>query len=168
MKLVLMRRDFVRCQILSRKIFRKHLNEAGLEALKVQYFQFMVRYYVHEKMVLETAKAYQTIYDTYHKSSELNAPEEKARAFQNFVIYLMVAPYTNEKVDLLNIANSLYTRELDEAELLARYMRKFLSNELLPFNNQEVEGQFAQFEPFRADVTEHAGLHMEDFLRQLI
>lgn len=31
MKLVLLRRDFVRCQILSRKISRKHLSEAGLE-----------------------------------------------------------------------------------------------------------------------------------------
>ena len=31
MKLVLQRRDFVRCQILSRKISKKHLNERGLE-----------------------------------------------------------------------------------------------------------------------------------------
>ncbi len=35
MKLVLGRRDFVRCQILSRKISKKHLNEKGLEAQKI-------------------------------------------------------------------------------------------------------------------------------------
>jgi len=29
----------------------------------------MVRYYVHEKMIFDTAKAYQTIYDTYNKSN---------------------------------------------------------------------------------------------------
>jgi len=168
MKLVLERRDFVRCQILSRKISRKHLGEAGLEAQKIQYFEFMVRYYVHEKMVLDTAKAFQTIYDT-HSKAELDLDgQQKRRAFQNFIVYLMVAPYTNEKVDLLNIANSLYARELDENELLARFVRKFLSNELLPFNSQEIEGQFAQFEPFRADLTEHAAKHAEDFLRQLI
>jgi len=69
MKLVLSRRDFVRCQIMSRKISRKHLNEAGLERQKIQYFQFMTRYYIHEKMILDTAKAYQTIYDTYNKSN---------------------------------------------------------------------------------------------------
>ena len=80
----------------------------------------------------------------------------------------MVAPHTNEKVDLLNIASALYARELDENELLARYLRKFLGAELLPFNKQEVEGQFALFEPFRPEVTEHAGLHMEEFLRQLV
>ena len=56
----------------------------------------------------------------------------------------MVAPYTNEKVDLLNIADSLYTRELDSNELLAKFMRKFLSFELMPFNDKEIE-QLADF-----------------------
>ena len=33
----------------------------------------MVRYYIHEKLILDTAKSYQTIYDTYNKSDpELN------------------------------------------------------------------------------------------------
>ena len=38
MKLVLIRRDFVRCQILSRKISKRHLNEKGLERQKIEYF----------------------------------------------------------------------------------------------------------------------------------
>ena len=58
MKLVLGRRDFVRCQILSRKISKKHINEKGLELQKIQYYRFMVQYYVHEKQTLESAKAY--------------------------------------------------------------------------------------------------------------
>jgi len=99
----------------------------------------MVQYYVHEKMILDVAKSYQTIYDTYNKSdSALNLDptgELKAKAFENFIIYLMVSPFTNEKVDLLNIAESLYGRELDQNELISRYMRKFLSSELLPFND---------------------------------
>jgi 26S proteasome regulatory subunit N5 len=35
MKLVLNRADFVRCQILSRKISKRHLNEKGLEKQKI-------------------------------------------------------------------------------------------------------------------------------------
>lgn len=35
MELVLQRQDFVRCQILSRKISRKHLNDKTLEAQKI-------------------------------------------------------------------------------------------------------------------------------------
>ena len=68
MKLVLMRKDFVRCQILSRKISKRHLSEVGLEALKIQYFLYMIQYYVHEKMILDAAKSYQTIFDTINKA----------------------------------------------------------------------------------------------------
>lgn len=143
MKLVLNRRDFVRCQIMSRKISKKHINEAGLERQKIQYYLYMTKYYIHEKMILETAKAYQTIYDTYNKSNpdlQLDPSGElKSVAFQNFILYLMVAPYTNEKVDLLNIAESLYSRELDANELIAKFMRKFLTYELMPFNDREIE-----------------------------
>ena len=74
MKLVLMRKDFVRCQILSRKISKRHLGEAGLEELKIQYYLYMIQYYIHEKMILDAAKAYQTIFDTINKAEgELSA-----------------------------------------------------------------------------------------------
>ena len=77
----------------------------------------MVLYYVHERMTLDAAKSYQTIYDTYNKSDpELNldpSNQLKPAAFQNFIIYLMLSPYTNEKVDLLNIVEAMYGRELD-------------------------------------------------------
>ena len=164
MKLVLIRRDFVRVQILSRKISKKHISEKGLETQKIQFYSFLLKYFIHEKMTLDTAKAYQTIYDTYNKSdAELNLDptgELKNTSFQNFIIYLMIAPYDNEKVDLLNIVNSLYTRELDSNETLSKYLRKFLSFEIMPFNDQEIEEQVRQYEPFREDLTEHAKTHL--------
>lgn len=43
---------------MSRKISKKNIGEKGLEGAKVQYFRFMVQYYVHERMTLDTAKAY--------------------------------------------------------------------------------------------------------------
>ena len=118
MKLVLNRRDFVRCQIMSRKISRRHLNEKGLEKEKIQYFAYMVQYFVHERMTLDAAKSFQTIYDTYNKSdAELNLDTNNVfmpLAFQNFILYLMLSSNSNEKVDLLNIVNTLYPRELDQ------------------------------------------------------
>lgn len=71
MKLVLQRNDYVRLQILSRKISRKAINEKGLEEQKVQYFTFMVKYYINEKELMEVAKAYQTIFDTYNKAEDM-------------------------------------------------------------------------------------------------
>jgi len=58
MKLVLQRKDFVRCQILSKKISKRHLGEKDLEALKIQFYLNMIQYYIHEKMIMEAAKAY--------------------------------------------------------------------------------------------------------------
>ena len=51
----------------------------------------------------------------------------------------MLSPYDNEKVDLLNIVEAKYQRELDSNETLAKYLRKFLTSELLPFNDREIE-----------------------------
>ena len=70
MKLVLEKKDFVRCQILSRKISKKAISEVGLEAQKVEYYGFMVRYFVHEKNIIEAAKSYQTIFDTINKAAD--------------------------------------------------------------------------------------------------
>lgn len=70
MKLVLARQDYIRTQILSRKISTRAISEKGLEMQKIEYFSYMTQYYVHEKEVLEAAKAYQTIYDTVNKAGD--------------------------------------------------------------------------------------------------
>jgi 26S proteasome regulatory subunit N5 len=121
MKLVLLRQDFVRLQILSKKISKKAISEAGLESQKVIYYKFLVRYYIHEKDLLNASKAYQTIYDTFNKAQSDEAllasidpsGSERKASFQNFVLYLLISSYTNEKVDLLHIVESMYPRELE-------------------------------------------------------
>ena len=52
MKLVLQRQDYLRLMILSKKINKKSIDEAGLEPNKVQYYKHLVKYYVHEKDLL--------------------------------------------------------------------------------------------------------------------
>ena len=112
------------------------------------------------------------IYDTFAANPEELDPagNERAVAFKNFLIYLLLSIYSNEKVDLLNIVAAKYTRELDDHtnEVLAKYLRRFLTSELLPFNAGEVESSVAIYGPFKADETEHAATHMQEFLRQLI
>jgi hypothetical protein len=76
----------------------------------------------------------------------------------------MLSPHSNEKVDLLNIVEALYGRELDQNELLAKFLRKFLAAELMPFNDKEIEDQVKNYAPFSPD-TEHSNTHMQEFLR---
>jgi len=63
-------------------------------------------------MHLAAAKAYSTIYDTYDDAAaELNldpSGTQKDISFQNFVFYLLLSPYSNEKTDLLHIVEDKY------------------------------------------------------------
>lgn len=156
MKLVLQRQDYVRLQILSKKINKKSIDEAGLETSKILYFKYLVRYHVHEKDLLAAAQAYQTIYDSLHKASTdpalIDAMDksgaDRKSSFQNFVLYLLVSTYTNEKVDLLHKVEATYARELDTEPIIAKLVRKLLTYELMPMDEREIEAQLVAFEPF--------------------
>jgi len=153
MKLVLMRRDFVRCQILSRKISKRHLGGEGLEALKIEYYLNMIRYYIHEKMIMDACKSYQIIFDTIAKAEgdladQLNAYEGgqiKKRSFDNYIIYLLVSPYDNEKVDMMNIVKKNYARMLEDSPELSRYVDKLLNYELMPFSEDQITTEMIKF-----------------------
>ena len=133
----------------------------------------MVQYYIHEKQLMQVCKSYQTIFDTFNKAdAELlktldPTSERKKAAFRNFVIYLLVSPYDNEKVDMLNIVESMYPRELEQEDLLAKFVRKFLTFELLPFNEDQIEQQMLVFEPFQEGTRNHKN-HLRELLRQLV
>merc|ERR1719183_2751608 len=72
-------------------------------------------------MILDACKAYQTIFDTINKAegdllTELDADGAlKKRSFDNFVLYLLISPYDNEKVDLMHIVESQYARGLEDS-----------------------------------------------------
>jgi 26S proteasome regulatory subunit N5 len=133
----------------------------------------MIQYYVHEKMILQAAKAYQTIFDTIKGASEeLQATLNKDgtlmdKSFQSFVIYMLISPYDNEKVDMLNIVQKNYARELESNDLLGRFVHKLLTYELMPLNEQEIEQQMGAYEPFQ-ESTENNKTHLKEFIRQLI
>jgi len=107
----------------------------------------MIQYYIQEKDVLDVAKSYQIIFDTLKAADEelyktLDPQgDKKGAAFRNFVLYLLVSTYGNEKVDLLNKVEAMYTRDLDEETLISKFVRKFLTFELMPLNENEIEQQ---------------------------
>ena len=85
------------------------------------------------------------MFDTINKAEPELAKEldpedtQKNKFFQNFVIYLLISPYENEKVDLMHILESLYARDLEKNDLLSRFVHKLLTYELMPLNEAEIE-----------------------------
>lgn len=70
LKLVLLRKDYIRTQIILKKISPKGLNEPGLESIKLNYYSQIIEFYNHEQNNFEVAKCYQTLYDTMVKAEE--------------------------------------------------------------------------------------------------
>jgi hypothetical protein len=58
-----------------------------------------------KKIILDASKAHQKIFDTINKAepdiqAELDINSQTSdNSFQSFVIYLLISPYVNEKVD---------------------------------------------------------------------
>ena len=63
-------------------------------------------------------------------------------------MYLLLSPYTNEKVDLLNIVEAMYPRELEQEELLGKFVKEFLTFELTPLKEDTIKTEMGAFEPF--------------------
>lgn len=105
-------------------------------------------------MILDVAKSYQTIYDTFNKADEEKLKTldpngtAKTTAFRNFVLYLLVAGYDKEKIDLLKVVESMYPRELEKEDLISKFVKKFLTFELMPLDEKKVEEQMLEYEPF--------------------
>lgn len=68
---------------------------------------------------------------------------------------------------MLNIVEALYPRELEQNELLAKFVKKFLTFEIMPLNEGQVEHEISKYEPF-VDSTENSKLHTREFLKQFI
>merc|ERR1712137_922393 len=64
MRLVLLKKDFVRTQIISKKINPKLLDVEDFQDVKVQWYNYMIEYWLHEKKYLDCSKSYLAIYNT--------------------------------------------------------------------------------------------------------
>jgi len=63
MKILLSKGDYIRTLIVGNKINRRHLNDAGLEKLKIQFYLNMIDYYIQEKQFIDVSKSYKILYD---------------------------------------------------------------------------------------------------------
>ena len=171
MKLTLARQDYIRTQVLSRKVSKRKLKEEGLEKQCVEYFQYMCKFHIHEKETLEVAKAYNAIFETLEKQKdkeEVKSEDEISDAFRNYILYLLISPQSQEKVDMLSDMEKKYPRLMEGEELLTKYVRRFLTFELVPMQENEIREQMQNFEPFQENKTMHAKNHMIELIRQMV
>lgn len=64
MVLLLRRSDYIRCQIVGKKLSPKLLEASDMQPLKIKFYELMTQYYLHEDALLDVAKCFGHIYNT--------------------------------------------------------------------------------------------------------
>lgn len=150
MRLVLAKKDFVRTQIISKKVNPKLLEAEDFQDLKVTYYGYMIKYYLHEEKYLDVAKCWQKIYDT--KVTKDDDAKNK-QALTSYALYLLLAPFDNEQKDLLHKVDTVEKKQMEKVPFFQKFVRDFLRVELINWP-LEYEGEIKPHSLFQESPEE--------------
>lgn len=129
MRLCLAKNDYIRTQIISKKINTKFFEDEGTQDLKLKFYRLMIELDQHEGSYLATCKHYRAILDTPSIQSD---PDQRHAVLQNVVLHLVLAPYDNEQADLTH--RVLQDKLLDEIPAYKELLRLFINPELIKWS----------------------------------
>jgi len=164
MRLCLEKKDYIRTQLISKKIHPRVLAEPDFEQIKVKFNTLMVKYHLNERNHLEIAKCYYQIYNTPSIKAD---PAEWSKQLKLIVLYIVLAEHNNEQSDFIN---RLYIDpNLNKVPEYKNLLTLFLTSEVMNWRSQ-VEGNYkaelGQLPPF-ADKEEAKRL-WEDLVLRII
>lgn len=169
------KQDYVRLIIISRKINKKNIEDAGIEDLKITFYAYLAIYYTHENKFFENAECFKAIYDTLRKNPELRNKLPQTidfgfslnyqNLFENYILYLVINSHNNEQVKHLLNLREFYADDLENTPHLKKIVDCILSTELISVNPQEYG--LGGLEIFN-EKTDNAKDHASNFRKQLI
>ena len=170
MQVLIEKGDYIRTLIVSNKIKRNHLDDEGIELLKIRFFRLMILYYVHEKKYLEASKCYKILYDFVKSINDKLIEVEKdhkeikpkiidnyikvkkendlVNLFENYVLYLSICPPELETKNMLNELLLKYKKELDINKNILFIVEKRLSDDIIPIDDN-LFSKYKDFEIFK-------------------
>lgn len=178
MRLVLLKKDFVRTQIISKKINPKLLEADDFQDLKVRYYTYMVEYWLHEEKMLDVSKSYQAIFNT----ASVQADEAKWKdALVAHALYLTLAMYDNEQNDMLNKLDLLEAKKLDKVPVFQQVVKLFLRKEIASwplvneaeikahpvFQDKPFEGGAARWDLLKKRIVQHNIKVISDYYEEI-
>ncbi|XP_030840015.1 26S proteasome non-ATPase regulatory subunit 12 [Strongylocentrotus purpuratus] len=101
MRLCLAKKDYIRTQIISKKVSSKFFDSTDEEVQeqKLKFYKLMIELDQHEGAYLDICKHYRAVYDTPLIQKEDARWKE---GLKNAVLYLILAPFDNEQSDLIH------------------------------------------------------------------
>jgi len=135
MRLCLAKEDFIRTQIISKKINIKSFEDPSSHDLKLKYYQLMIELDLHEKNYFDVCQHYKHSYET--PSIQQN-PQQMKDFLKHVLLYLTLSAFNNEQSDLLH--RIFLDKNLDEIPKYKELLQKFKTQELIHW--KEIEKNF--------------------------
>uniref|UniRef100_A0A3B4GMX0 Proteasome 26S subunit, non-ATPase 12 n=1 Tax=Pundamilia nyererei TaxID=303518 RepID=A0A3B4GMX0_9CICH len=126
MRLCIAVKDYIRTQIISKKINTKFFQEEGTEEQKLKYYNLMIQVDQHEGSYLSICKHYRAIYDT---PCILEDSSKWQQALKSVVLYVILSPYENEQSDLVHRISG--DKKLEEIPKYKDLLKQFTTMELM-------------------------------------
>ncbi|RZF45484.1 hypothetical protein LSTR_LSTR009355 [Laodelphax striatellus] len=171
MRLCLAKKDYIRTQIISKKVSAKFFEDPSTHELKLKYYRLMIKLDQHEGSYLAICKHYRAILDT-----PVIQADEKQRhlVLQNVVLYLILSPFDNEQHDLTQ--RVLQDKTLAEITTYKELLHLFTNPELIKWSGlveaYEKELKFGSHEAVATEVfkptTEDGQKHWKDLKSRVV
>ncbi|XP_076661866.1 regulatory particle non-ATPase 5 [Halictus rubicundus] len=132
MRLCLAKKDFMRTQIIAKKInvkFFKDDDDEETQALKLKYYDLMMELARHESWHLELCRHNRAVLET---PAVRDDPKKRHTALSRAVLYLVLAPHEPEQADLTH--RLLADKLLDEILTYKELLRLFVNPELIKWS----------------------------------
>uniref|UniRef100_A0A0M3I2X7 PCI domain-containing protein n=1 Tax=Ascaris lumbricoides TaxID=6252 RepID=A0A0M3I2X7_ASCLU len=139
MRLCVARKDFIRESILSKKISIRFFEDKSdaVQELKLKYCDLMIKLGLNDSAYLDVYRLYRKIFDTPRIQADA---AQSMQVLKCMVLYVLLAPHTNEQSDLLHRVH-----EMRELQLVPDYnvlLKLFVEQEIIFWKDTVV----AQFE----------------------
>eukprot|EP00596_Hydrurales_sp_CCMP1899_P003999 CAMPEP_0119033624 /NCGR_PEP_ID=MMETSP1177-20130426/675_1 /TAXON_ID=2985 /ORGANISM="Ochromonas sp, Strain CCMP1899" /LENGTH=444 /DNA_ID=CAMNT_0006990509 /DNA_START=103 /DNA_END=1434 /DNA_ORIENTATION=+ len=134
-RLNLLKKDYVRALIQSRKMNRKVLEEEGMDEIKIKYYTMMVEYHTIQKESWDICQSYYKIYDT---ASTREDPVALQDAFESSVIFLLLSKFDNHQSDMSHRLKQLLVKESETSLVLPFQLHPVYLHVLILFTTKEI------------------------------
>ncbi|CAF1099955.1 unnamed protein product [Adineta steineri] len=126
MRLCLAKHDYVRTQIISKKINTKAFEDEASHDLKLKYYELMIEMDLHEKNYFDVCQHYKHYYETPRIKQD---SEKMKQALKHVVLYLTLSSYNNEQSDFLH--RLFLDKNLEEIPKYKDLLQRFKTQELI-------------------------------------
>ena len=143
--------EFVRAQIMARKINVKVFKDVEIADLKLRFYELIVRYHLHEHTWMEIYRAYEAMWDT---PSLQASDSERTSCLKSMCIYLMLSPFDKDRTEQLHVLAAI--KHLADLPMYKELVRLFTTKEIFHYGElaEPLKAALVGEQGFKADEVE--------------